>query len=261
VDANIDYLPSETEMNLLFTEFEEYIQHGGYLTAINDLAIHNSISSATLTTYSDWIRGDMLKRGKQEHYLREILSAIIKRYNSQITWNALAKDLSIDHPKTVADYVALLESMDALFIQSALLEDKLCAAPKRGKKLVFTDPFIFHAIRSWLWPTKDPYQIQIFPIIQENELCSALVEAIVATHFKRNYPTFYISAEGEVDVAYLFKEKFWPVEVKWTNQLRAKDLKQILKYSNGVIFSKSKKMGFIENIPVKPIPLALLQMK
>lgn len=27
---------------------------------------------------------------------------------SQVTWNVLAHDLSIDHPKTVADYVALL---------------------------------------------------------------------------------------------------------------------------------------------------------
>ena len=72
-------------------------------------------------TYSDWIRGDMIKHGKQEHYLREIIGAIIKRYGSQVTWNALSRDLSIDHPKTVADYVELL-AMDAAFIQAALLK-------------------------------------------------------------------------------------------------------------------------------------------
>lgn len=106
----------------------------------------------TLNTYSDWIRGDMIKRGKQEHYLREILATIIKRYNTQVTWNALARDLSIDHPATVADYAALLVTMDALFIQAALLESKLAPAPKKARKLMFTDPFIFHAIRSLLWP-------------------------------------------------------------------------------------------------------------
>lgn len=115
----------------LFKLFEQYLLHGGYLTAINNYAQHQTILPATLITYSDWIRGDVLKRGKQENYLREILIAIIKKYTSQITWNNLASDLSIDHPKTVADYVALLESMDAIFNQAALLEDKLTAAPKK----------------------------------------------------------------------------------------------------------------------------------
>ena len=104
---------------------------------------------AVFSTYSDWIRGDVLKRGKQEHYLREILNAVVNRYGSQITWNALAQDLSIDHPKTIADYVALLESMDALFIQYALSENTLSAFPKKARKLIFTDPFIYHATKAW----------------------------------------------------------------------------------------------------------------
>jgi len=29
----------------------------------------------------------------------EILGGVIKRYGTQITWNSLSKDLSIDHPK------------------------------------------------------------------------------------------------------------------------------------------------------------------
>jgi hypothetical protein len=72
------------------------------------------IQPATYATYSDWIRGDMMKRGKQEHYLREILEGVLKRYASQVTWNGFAGDLSIDHPATVADYLALLERMDAV---------------------------------------------------------------------------------------------------------------------------------------------------
>jgi hypothetical protein len=35
--------------------------------------------------------------------------------------------------------------MDAVFIQPALVEDKLTAAPKKARKLMFTDPFIFHS--------------------------------------------------------------------------------------------------------------------
>ena len=181
--------PSPAIVDTLSNEFKNYLKHGGFLTAINDIAVDGRISVSTLHTYSDWIRGDVLKRGKQEHFLREILSAVIKRYNSQLTWNALAHDLSIDHPATVSDYVMLLEMMDVLFVQSALLEDKLAAAPKKARKIVFTDPFIFHAIRSWLWPVEDPYSSQINTIIDDPELSSKIVEACVSTHYRRVYST------------------------------------------------------------------------
>jgi predicted AAA+ superfamily ATPase len=81
--------PTAQMLDILFEEFDHYIVHGGFLTAINDVAKQNSVSPTTLATYSDWIRGDMLKRGKQENYLRELLSAIIDRYSSQVTWNVM----------------------------------------------------------------------------------------------------------------------------------------------------------------------------
>lgn len=254
------YSPAPEITEKLFDEFEAYLIHGGYLTAINDMASDGYISNATLATYSDWIRGDMLKRGKQENYLREILAVIIKCYGSQISWNALARDLSIDHPHTVADYTELLARMDAVFIQPALLEHKLTGAPKKARKLMFTDPFIFHAIRSWLNPVQDPYKEQILPALSQADWTSKLVESCATTHFSRRYPTYYIKAEGEVDIAVVHDNRFWPVEVKWTEQIRTKDLKQIRKYANGKIISKAKIPGDFQGIPMEPLPLALLRI-
>lgn len=257
---NPEVTPTTPSLDKLYEEFDLYLVHGGFLTAINDLARHKRIMAATFATYSDWIRGDVLKRGKQEHYLREILAAIVRRYGSQITWNTLAHDLSIDHPKTVADYIALLASMDAAFTQAALVEDKLSAAPKKARKLMFTDPFIFHAVRAWLTPHKDPYSQQVKPIVADPDWAARLTEASVVTHYRRYYPTYYIKAKGEVDVAYIDQNQFWPLEVKWTTQLRPKDLKQIAKYSNGRIFTKSRHCGEIMGIPTEPLPLALLRL-
>lgn len=240
--------------------FELYLAHGGFLLAINDFAREGRIRQATFSTYSDWIRGDVLKRGKQEHYLREILEAIVKRCGSQITWNALSKDLSIDHPKTVSDYVDLLAVMDAVFVQSALVENKLAAAPKKARKLMFTDPFIFHATRAWLRQTDDPYTRQVVPLLADPSWTARLAEAAVITQYRRYHPTFYIKAEGEVDLAYIAEDRFWPVEVKWTGQIRPKDLKQITKYSNGLILTKSNQRGEILGIPTEPLPLALLRL-
>ncbi len=247
-------------LDQLYTEFDLYLSHGGFLTAINDMAAYGKILPGTFSTYSDWIRGDVLKRHKKEHFLIEILQAIIKRYGSQVTWNALSKDLSIDHPKTIADYMALLESMDAVFVQSALIEDKLIAAPKKAKKVFFTDPFIYHAVKSWLWPCEDPFKDQVKQLFHDSEQMGTLVEACAVTHYQRRFPTFYIKAKGEVDIAYVQKNRFWPVEVKWTNQVRPKQLSQIKKYANGLILTRSKRKTTIHDIPALPLPLGLLRI-
>ena len=264
-DINVDdivFQPGEVEagtINAVYGEFDQYLLHGGYLTAINDLAENGLISKTTLNTYSDWIRGDVLKRGKQENYLREIMAAIIKRYTSQVTWNALARDLSIDHPKTVSDYIDVLVNMDAVFVQSALLEDKLVGAPKKARKLMFCDPFIFHAVHAWIKPVADPYNAQVLPLIQDPEWTSRLVEAAVITHHRRFFPTYYIKARGEVDVACIKKGQCCPVEVKWTNQLRPKDIKQISQYPQGEIWTKTRFWGEINGVNTFPLPLKLLQ--
>ncbi len=244
-------------MQLLFKGFEAYLMHGGFLTAMNDLAAHGSILPATIHTYSDWIRGDVLKRGRQEHYLHEVISAIIRRYCSQITWNNLLADMSIDHPKTVADYVQLLVSMDAAFIQSALQEDRLGAAPKKAKKLMFTDPFIFHALHAWVTTGRTNKNDIIQNTLDDPVLASRLVESCAVSHCRRFHPTYYIKARGEVDIACVEENRFWPIEVKWTTQLRPAELKQISKYPHGRIWSKNLTCGEIFGLPVIPLPLAL----
>ena len=245
----------------IFEAFSRYLLHGGYLTAINDLAQHGTIRRSTLATYSDWIRGDVLKRGRREPYLKEVLAAIVKRYASQITWNALAQDLSIDHPRTVADYVALLERMDAVCVLPALREDKLAPAPKKARKLMFSDPFIFHAVRAWLQPDADPFERQVRAASEDPVWASKIVEACVACHLKRFYPTYYIKAQAEVDVAYVRDGRFWPVEIKWTGQLRPKSLKQIARYPNGEIWSKARRPGEIGGVEVLPLPIQLLRIE
>ncbi len=245
----------------LFAEFEAYLLHGGFLTAINDLAQHGQIQQATYATYSDWIRGDCLKRDRREHFLREILAAIIKRHGSQVTWNSLTQELSIDHPKTVADYLNLLASMDAVFIQYALLEDKLVAAPKKARKVMFRDPFIFHAVRAWLSPGRNPYTDQAVPWLADPKNAGALAESCATTLYQRHFPTYYIKAQGEVDIAYVHENRFWPVEIKWTSQVRPADLKQVCKYPNGVILGKTRQPGLVQNTPILPLPLALLRLE
>jgi predicted AAA+ superfamily ATPase len=150
--------------------------------------------------------------------------------------------------------------VDAAFVQAALLEDKLTAAPKKARKLMFADPFIFHAVRSWLDPCNDPYSQQVRPLLSDPDWVARLAEACAVTHYRRHFPTYYIKAQGEVDIAYVDKNRFWPVEVKWTRQLRPKDLKQIAKYPNSRILTRSRRAGVVSGIPAEPLPLVLLRL-
>ena len=160
----------------------------------------------------------------------------------------------------MADYVELLERMDAVAVVPALREDKLGPAPKKAKKLTFCDPFILHAVRAWLDPSQDPYNDQILELSQDPVWASQTVEACVANHFRRFFPTYYIKAQGEVDIAYIRAGRFWPVEIKWTNQLHPKALKQIARYGNGEIWSKSRRVGEIDGVKVLPLPIELLRV-
>ena len=234
----------------LFQEFDAYLQHGGFLTAINSIARNGDITASIYRTYSDWIRSDVVKRGKNEGYLKDFLIALFRTYGSQVTWNALADHMMIDHPQTIQSYAQFLEPMDVLFIQPALMEDKLLAAPKKAKKLILKDPFIYHAIHAWLYPMqeKNPF------------ILSHLVESSVISHYQRYYPCFYIKAEGEVDLAYVDQNKFFPIEVKWTNVLRPKDLKQIKKYPNALILTKTNDLSAIGSIKTEPLPVHLYEL-
>lgn len=247
-------------INKTHQQFLRYLIHGGYLTALNNFAEHNEIDKPILDTYADWVRGDVIKHGKTDHHCREFLTAMLKRLNSQITWNALAKDFSIEHHATVAEYAELLMSMDAIYIQQALQEDKLVGAAKKARKLIFTDPFIYHAIRSWIEPCRNPFLEQITVALNDPITTSYLVEACVTSHYRRWFPTYYIKAEGEVDVAYIHKNRFWPVEIKWTQQVRECDLKQIQKYKNGIILGKQTEVGKINHTSYYPLPWYLARL-
>lgn len=244
----------------LFDEFNQYLIHGGFLHVINEVAVHKQVTDKTLYDFADWMIGTLIDTGRQEAYVREIFTALLKHYHYPITWNLLAQELTIDHPKTIGDYFQQLERMGVVFIQPALLEETLQAAPKKARKTMFTDPFIFHAIRSRFLSGKQCYESQIKPCFNDSELYSMLAKSCAITQYARFYPTYYIKAEGEVDIAYVEKNRICPIEMTWTGQMRAKDLKQILKYQSGRILTKTDRSGIIEHIKTEPLPIALWQM-
>jgi uncharacterized protein len=89
---------------------------------------------------------------------------VIRRLGSQVRWNNLAAELTIDHPATVAGYVAILERMDVIGVVPALVEDKLAGAPKKARKVIVRDPFVLYALQGWLKRNTDPFGGSCVPL-------------------------------------------------------------------------------------------------
>lgn len=126
-----------------------------------------------------------------------------------------------------------------------------------AKQLHFRDPFIAHAVSLYLGRS-DPDDIP--ETVQNPEISSSLVESVCVDHYKRHFPTYYISGpRGEVDLAVIKGNTILPMEVKWTSQLRPEELKQISAYPNGLILAKTDTLRVLGNNTVAPLIQALLQ--
>lgn len=232
-------------------ELRDYHLTGGFLPAINDLARGGEVTTATLRTYADWIRGDVLRLDRTERYLREVLQGVHRRHGSQVTWNSFAKELSIDHPKTVADYVGILERMDALLVVPAIAEHPHGPAPKKARKVFFADPFIHRAVLHWLGGEDR---------LESDARLQRDLEGVFAAHVARFAEVFYVKGQGEIDVAWVDNRALQMVEVKWTTQLRPEELKEIRRRGRGLIAGRVLRSASYEGIPVLPAAVVLLRL-
>jgi predicted AAA+ superfamily ATPase len=238
--------------------FDKFLITGGFLPAINEYEKHKKINKFVYQTYQQWVIGDLLKRNKKETFLKDIIAALSDRLTKQISIHNIASLTIIQHHATVQEYLEILKDMDVIFIQQALREDKLKPAPKKAKKVHFADPFIAQALISWAKDIAIPWEFAKEQIMTESSLKENIVEGCVSSLLRRKYTTYYIKSEGEVDVAIIFKKKFLPVEIKWTEDLRKRDLKQILKYKKGIIGYRGLQIGRFEHLHVLPIPILAL---
>lgn len=228
----------------LADQFQQYLQCGGYLRAINDYAMNGEVSRATFATYEQWLRGDFIKRNKSEETVLAILNNLITVGVSPISYSALTQKIGLISKQTCIDYLNLLERMDILFNLQAFDQNKKQGFPRKARKFHFIDPFIYRMVTEWL--------------IREGHLSvpkdpSEVVEACVASHCHRLGHTYYFKSDGEIDVVRVLKNSVQMIEVKWSRQIRLVDLKMLKHHKNSIILIKSAQQGVIDNIQSEPV--------
>jgi uncharacterized protein len=236
----------------LLQSFDEYLQCGGYLKAINDFHTHGAVSDATYRTFEQWIVGDFEKRGKSLRYLKELLKALLESASSQLTYSGLTQRIGEMSKETLIDYCQLLERMDVLFSLQAFDQNKRIGFPKKARKFHFWDPFIFDTLLRCL--QKDG------AFFLGRDFLPMKVESVVAASFKSGSPTFYWKAKGEIDVVSVQPDGVHFIEVKWSDRVRTQDLQELKKQKNSVVLTRNLSEGVVGSIPLQYLPRYLLEI-
>jgi predicted AAA+ superfamily ATPase len=219
-----------------------YLLTGGIVRAINDQEEYGEISDGTYSTYLSVTRGDILRYGKNESYMVQLLVRLNETLCSQVSWRALQNNTDIGSPNTVAEYVDVLKA--SYIVNPIYVIDSSKGRPNYGKekKIHFTDPFIFHTLRGWI--KQAPYYEEAVRFNESDEV-SKLIECVVGDHLTRlaytlhpvdgfdasNHVMYWKDGKGELDFVLRYGEGFMPFEVKYTSSIDRGDLNGLYRFT------------------------------
>ncbi len=240
----------------LNSEFSRYLQHGGFLYAIN-----NGKSELTLERYARWLEGDFIKWQKNPQVVKEILQAIIKKSGSQFGFNSIAKECSVSSHNTISDYLSMLD--EELFLKTLNKTELPWKIQRRKeKKAMFLDPLLISVAEHWADQRLDE---------------SIKIEQTVASHLSRlGSVAFYNDGKKEIDCILKIgsgQGRSEPntseaepsghdtlgIEVKWSSSISRSDTYAVRKTTIPYVLSKD--VLKIENdVPVVPVSLFLAML-
>ncbi len=184
-------------------ELRAYFRVGGFPTAIAEGGPEAKYPREAIATYWRWLAGDVVRLGKQESYLIEILSQIAQMLASATSLQNLASNTRIGSHNTVQEYITVLESCFAVRTLLAIDPSTGGFRFKKNRKLYFSDPLIYWLAldQAGLKPPKDC----------EPNLAEMVAHETLARRYRRF--GYFRNDSGEVD--FLLPKK-WAIEVKWS---------------------------------------------
>jgi len=221
---DIDYYPLTFSQFCSLTkkkDLSDYYLTGGFPQSINEFYQNKFIGNYIYQGYLDWIEGDIHKIGKSDRLMYLIFSEIVKHLGSTISWYKIAKNTGIGSHSTVEDYIDIFEKLFVAFPLNYYSIDQNKTYFNKNKKIYFSDPVIFHAIKGKIDNFSDQFFTYSKSTAADAEFIQALVENIVAAHLKQlggllNYGNY---RGKEVDFVLKNKGKTSFIEVKYQNTI------------------------------------------
>jgi predicted AAA+ superfamily ATPase len=186
------------------TELEIFFRIGGFPTAVAEAGPTGIKPVQAMDTYLKWLKGDLIRLGKQEVYLRELLAQLAITMSSPISLQKLAQKTQIASHHTVQAYIENLEDCFAMRTLYAIDENTGAYRFRKDKKFYFIDPLIYWIALDWAGYSEEKSRSfeQIAELVAN--------EALVKNHKRIGY---LHSPQGEID---FFIRNQWALEVKWS---------------------------------------------
>jgi len=188
-------------------ELVDFFRIGGFPSALLESGPKAIEPLKAQETYWKWLRGDALKLGKSEQYLKEVMGQVATIMPSSVSLQGIARNTSIGSHHTAQDYIAFLEDSFALRTCFAVDKDKGSFHFRKNKKFYFSDPLLF-------WVALREYGVET-----RSNFAEALAEMTAHEHLFRKFRQAkkrfgcYQSPTGEID---FLCPKSWAIEVKWS---------------------------------------------
>ncbi len=215
---------------------DDYLITGGMPQAINEYSSRHSISDSTYADFVNLIMKDISRWRGEEALARQVLWRVSETMATQVSPNALKDGTDISDYRTVGKYLGALKASYAL--EQTYRLDIRRGQPfyRKGRKVYFADPFIFHACRGWL-SGRDAFEASRM-FLGTTEMKGRLLEGVVGSHIARLAyglaPSSLFDASGavfywksrkgrELDFAFSIGGKYLPVEVKYSSRIRKED--------------------------------------
>lgn len=183
-------------------ELRAYFRVGGFPTAVAEGGKAAAVPRNAIETYKRWLIGDVVRLGKSEEKLTELLIQIAVTLQTPVSFQTLAKKSGIGSHNTVSEYISVLESCFALRTLHAVDLDTGAFRPRKDRKFYFTDPLLY-----WM-------ALDLSGMRMPDDAESRLAEMVAYEHLARKYRRFgyFQNKHGEID--FLLPTR-WAVEVKW----------------------------------------------
>ncbi|MBN1682349.1 ATP-binding protein [Candidatus Bathyarchaeota archaeon] len=262
-------------LNLINNLFNEYLITGGIINAISTYSLLRKLPKNLYDIYISSTIGDIKKWQKNELFLSQILKVIIDKMPNPLSWNSIKNETDVGSQSTVAEYVDILKASYVLCPIYKINRKQGMLDYKKGKKIHFLDPFIFHSLNAWI-KQLDPFELCL-NVLTDDVKKSNLIENIVCSHLIRYMydlnpsDTFDISrnlfywdnGNTEVDCVIKLSNEYLPIEVKYRNQIENNDYKGLFSFFEaqsiykGTLLSKNT-LKIHSEISTIPVPIYLL---
>lgn len=243
--------------------FNQFMLTGGFPRSINSFLKAGKVEDFVYELHRDSFIGEVVRVGKRESYLREIITWISERHGNPFDWRDISRETDIGKHDTARDYA---EDLELLFLWDVFFKsqnlDRPSPAFRSQKKIYFKDPFIFQAFRSWSRGTLEAWKATM-DYLMNPTYKAVLVESIIAAHLKNRFgrEVFYWKPDHEVDFL-IFREGrlHQLIEVKYQERIRAEDFRHLKKAGRGLLLSKSDFKIHEGNILVMPVHMFLASL-